>query len=150
MCTYKYIYKYTWRASSISVCCACCCRCNSLFSTSRSSPNMAIDLCWLICVIRLIHMCGMTYSYVCHWPVFHKYHDSSMRVTWLIHACDVIRYSCARHAHRATWPLSRVSRLPRLIQMCDMTHSYVWYSASRSSCNMAIDLRTSAMTHPCV
>ena len=50
-------------------------------------------------------MCDMTRS--------HVWHDSFTYVTWLIHMCDMTRFSCV------TW----------LIHMCDMTHSHVWHDS---------------------
>jgi len=38
-------------------------------------------ICLLICATWLIHVCGMTHSYV--------WHDSLRCVTWLIHMCDM-------------------------------------------------------------
>jgi len=49
----------------------------------------------------LVHMCDMTHSYV--------WHDSFIRVTWLIVCHD--SFICV------TW----------LIHVCGMTHSYVWH-----------------------
>jgi len=48
------------------------------------------------------------------------WHDSFIRVTWLIHMCDVT-HSYVWHDSfiRVTWP----------IHMCDMTHSYVWHDS---------------------
>ena len=46
-----------------------------------SSPPCRASTQWIQwgCVLRLIHMCAMTHSYVCH--------DSFICVPWLIHMC---------------------------------------------------------------
>jgi len=62
-----------------------------------------------ICVAWLIHMCGMTHSYVCH--------DSFIRVAWLIHMCAMADIR-VRH--------NTFICVPWLIHMCAMTHSHVW------------------------
>jgi len=61
----------------------------------------------IICVTCLIHMYGMTHSYVCH--------DSFICVTWLIHMCTM-NHAYVRHDSFlcATW----------LIQMCDLNQTY--------------------------
>ena len=70
----------------------------------------------------------MTHSYV--------WHDSFIRVTWLIHMCDI-----ADSLHDSficvTW----------LIHMCDMTHSYVWHD---SFICVTWLIRMCDMTHSCV
>jgi len=87
-----------------------------------------------VCVTWLIHMCGVTHSYVwhdsficvtwlinmCHMTHSHVWHNSFICVTWLIHMCDMIPshvwhdpFTCM------TWP----------IHMCDMAHSFVWHDS---------------------
>jgi len=51
----------------------------------------------------------MTHSYV--------WHDPFIRVTWLIHMCDM--------THSYVWHDSFIC-VTRPIHTCDMTHSYVW------------------------
>ena len=59
-----------------------------------------------ICVPRLIHMCAMTHSYVCH--------DSRLHSLFSLYATP--SYVCHDSFICVPW----------LIHMCDMTHSYVW------------------------
>ena len=67
-----------------------------------------------ICVICVMCvMCVMCYySYV--------WHDSFIRVTWLIHTCDM--------NHSNVWHDSFIC-VTWLIHICDMTHSYVWHDS---------------------
>jgi len=93
-----------------------------------------------ICVTWLIHMCGMTHSYV--------WHDSFTCVTWLIHMCDMTHsYATSGNCGSTCLPTERgdgggsflhtcvmtnshvwhdYSHVTWLIHMCDMTRSYVW------------------------
>jgi len=68
------------------------------------------NVCVCMRITWLIHMCDMTYS--------HVRHDSFTCVTWLIHMCDMT-YSHVWHDSFTcvTWR----------IHMCDMTHSHVWH-----------------------
>jgi len=61
-------------------------------------------------VTWLIHTCDMTHSYV--------WHDSFIRVTWLIRTCDM--------THSYVWHDSFV-HVTWLIRTCDMTYSHVWH-----------------------
>jgi len=45
-------------------------------------------------------------------------HDSCIRVTWLIHTCDM--------THAYVWHDSCI-RVTWLMHTCDMTHAYVWH-----------------------
>jgi len=63
-------------------------------------------------VTRLIHTCDMTHSFV--------WHDAFIRVTWFIHTCDM--------THSYVWHDAFI-RVTWLIHTCDMTHSYVWHDS---------------------
>jgi len=80
-------------------------------------------------------ICDMTHSYV--------WHDSFIRVTWLIHMCDcctaprpVYVTHMNESCHTYEWVVSHiwmsrayVSLLHRTAPcICDMTHSYVWHN----------------------
>ena len=86
--------------------------------------RLAIEIQWMtLQMCSRLHLCDMTCSYV--------WHDSFIRVAWLIHMCDV--------AHSYVWYDSFIC-VTWLIQMCDMnysnvghdsfmcdiTHTYVW------------------------
>ena len=84
------------------------------------------------CVRQLLRVCDVTHACVgdmthaCTWHVVScKWRDSSMRVTWLIHTCD----------------------MPLLMHMCDMSPSHLW-PASFSCVTCLIHL--CVMTHHCV
>ena len=62
-----------------------------------------------LCVISLIHTCGMTDS--------HVWHDEFTRVTWRIQTCDLI------HSH--VWH-DAFKRVIWFIRTCDMTDWHVW------------------------
>jgi len=62
----------------------------------------------------LIHTCDMTHVYV--------WHDSFIRVTWLIG----LKTSSTPHSH--VWHDS-LTYVTWLIHTCDMTHSYVWHES---------------------
>jgi len=81
------------------------------------------------CVTWLVHMCDMTHSYV--------WHDSFIRVTWLIpymwHDTFINMNESAQtnllcHTPVALYAghMSTIKCVTWLIHMCDMTHSYVW------------------------
>ena len=103
--------------------------------------NAFICVTWLVRVawlIRRIHRCNMTYSYVWHdsctcvtWLMTrtraithssysHMWHDSCICVTKLIQMRGMT-HSCVCHD-----PLIVFTCVIWLIRMCDMTHSYVW------------------------
>jgi len=77
---------------------------------------------WVIRVTWLIHICDMTHSYL--------WRDAFVRVTWLIYMCDMT-HSCVRHKwliHKWDMPHSCVSchiQMSCLIHMRDMIDSYV-------------------------
>jgi len=89
--------------------------------------------CWyvfhdsFIRVSWLIHMCDMTHSYVCR--------DSFICVTWLFRTC-VVTHSCVWHDSfvRVSWLIHMCdmthSRVLRCIRVCDTTCLYVWHDAS--------------------
>ena len=60
--------------------------------------------------------CDMTHSYV--------WHDSFMRVTWLIHACDILIHMFDM-TYSYVWRDSFIC-VTWLIHMCDVTHSHAW------------------------
>jgi len=70
-----------------------------------------VDL--LLWLVRLwVTRNDMTHSYV--------WHDSFVRVTWLIRTCDM--------THSYVWHDSFI-RVTWLIRTCDMTHLYVWHDS---------------------
>jgi len=77
---------------------------------------------WLIhmCGVTLsyMHMCDMTYTYVCR--------DSVVCVTWLIHVCDMT-HSCVWHD--SVMCVTHTLCVAWLCYMSDMTHSYVWHDS---------------------
>jgi len=82
--------------------------------TSATWRAMTSDM-WRGSFIRvtwLIHACDMTH--------LHVWHDPFISVTWFSRMCDMT-HSCGRHDSfmRVTW----------LIHMCDITHSYVWHDS---------------------
>jgi len=86
----------------------------------RCDNDSFTHVTWLIhvcdtCVTWLIHVCDMTPSHMCH--------DSFTCVIWLIHT------SLMTHpyvSHDIFWSHFRIHiRVPRLTQMCAMTHSHV-------------------------
>jgi len=88
-----------------------------------------------ICVASLVYMCDMTH--ISRVPYTRVRHASFTCATWPIHTCDKILSRAWRHSFIetkntgnavigirrtcATW------RVPCLIHMGDMTHSYVWH-----------------------
>jgi len=79
-------------------------------------------------VTWLIHTCDMTHSYVCETIHSCECHDSFMCVTWLIPICDM--------THLYVWHDSSICErndsflwVPWLIHVCDMTHSHVWHGS---------------------
>jgi len=108
-----------------------------------------------MCVTWLIHVCDVTHS--CVWR------DSFMCVTWLIHVCD--SFTCVTHSyvwhdsftcvtHSCVWHDSFRSRA-WLIQVCDMTQSFVWeldvQSHLMDSCTCGTWLtQVCDMAHSCV
>ena len=74
-------------------------------------------------VTWLIHTCIMTHAYVGH--------DSFTRVTWLIHTCGSasqrpLEMTCVCDmTHSYVWRNSFI-RVTWRIHTCDMAHSYVW------------------------
>jgi len=108
-------YSLTWTHSLIWVLCVSV-MCDMTFSSVCVCLHALVWITWLVHVRVvcewLLHVCGMTYSYV--------WHDSFMCVTWLIHTCDMT-HSYVRHDSFicVTW----------LIHMCDMTRSYVWHDS---------------------
>jgi len=65
-----------------------------------------------------LHMCDMTHSYV--------WHDSFIRVTWLIHMCDMTN-SCDIKSCFASFASSAI--VTRLVHLCDMTLPYVLHDS---------------------
>jgi len=80
-----------------------------------------------VCVASLIHMRDMTQR-------------ESVRVTWLIHMCDVTHsLACVRSVTRylARTKSARAASdvcVTWLMNTCDMTHSWVWCDSSLSVC----------------
>jgi len=70
-------------------------------------------------VTWLIHMFGMTHSYV--------WHDSFICVTWLVYTCDMTIRICGM-ANLYVWHDSFIC-VTWLLHMFDMTHSYVWHDS---------------------
>jgi len=105
-------------------------RASFIWDVPYSWETWLIDICdmtsWPI-YTEMIHSYGiyalfirdMTHLHV--WPdSFIVWHDSFIRVTWLIHLCDMT-HSHERHD-------SFICVIP-LIHMCDMIHSHVWYDS---------------------
>jgi len=86
-----------------------------------------------VCQTHNSSICDMTHdSSICvsdSWLI-HMWHDSFIRVTWLIHVCDMVHSCVWRGSFRG---ISVSARKPRdsfiretwLINVCDMTHSHV-------------------------
>ena len=72
-------------------------------------------------VTWLVHMCDMSRSYVWHYRF--------TRVTCLVFACDMTHSYLAWFIHMCHVLFLRVTWL---VHMCDMTHSYVWHNAFKS------------------
>jgi len=96
------------------------------------------------CVTGLIHMCDMSHSYV--------WHDSFLRMTWL-HMCGMTQ-SCFWHDWVMTYSHVRHDSfvcVTWLIQMIDMTHSFVWHGWFSDMTwpvhNVTWLIHTSAMKH---
>ena len=103
----------------------------SLLQSFHEQFDMTPWYAWHDSFIRvtwLIHTCDMTHSYV--------WHDSFIRVTWLIHTCDM--------THSYMWHDSFI-RVTWLIHTCDMTHLYVWHD---SFVHVTWLIHTCDMTHP--
>jgi len=105
-----------------------------------------------ICVPRLIHMCAMIHSYVCH--------DSLICVPWLIHMCALTHsYVCHFLFICVPWLIDMCAMthwyvchdsficVPWLIHMCAMTRSYVCHD---SFICVPWLVHMCAMTHSCV
>ena len=96
----------------------------------------------------VVYMCDMTHSCVWHdsfirvtWLI-HVWHDSFICVTWLIHMCAMTHSYMSHNSficvtwlihmcdmtHSYVWHDSFIC-VPWLIHMCDMTHSYVWHDS---------------------
>jgi len=80
----------------------------------------------------------------------YEWHDSFIRVTWLIHMCNMLRLQHRRHRLRlictcVTWLIPICDMTPSyvchdsflrviwLIHMCDMTLSFEWHASSTST-----------------
>jgi len=72
----------------------------------------ACSPCPQVRVTWLIHMCDITHS--------HVWHHSFICVTWLIHMCDM--------THSYVWHVPFIC-VTWLMHACDMTHSYVWHDS---------------------
>ena len=104
-----------------------------------------------MCDMTHSYMCDMTHSYmcdmthqcyivdlllwlVCLWVTRHDmthscvWHDSFVRVTWLIRTCDMTHSYMCDMTHSYVWHDSFIC-VTWLIRMCDTTHSYVWHDS---------------------
>jgi len=86
-----------------------------------------------LCVISIINMCDLT------WTLSYVWHDSFIRVTWLIHMCGLTQTYVWHDSLKCviwldsficvTWLVQCVERQQyhrHVIHTCDMTLSYVW------------------------
>jgi len=114
-----------------------------------SLPNTCcnIGVASLISVTWLIYMWDMTHLYVWHdsfvrvtWLIHiysYMWHDSFIRVTWLIYTCDMTyqyRFICVPWLALELivlafyiWSIYLLQYWCSVIHMCGMTHSYKWH-----------------------
>ena len=75
-------------------------------------------------------MCRTWHTYVYDMTHSYVWHDSFIRVTWLICTCDMtLSYVCVHM--RRTWHIQMCVQMCRIwhIHVCDMTPSYVWHDS---------------------
>jgi len=79
-----------------------------------------------------MHMCDIVWHVWRVWYVCHVWHDSSMRMTWLIHMRDMTHsYAWHDFSTRVTWLIHCVTWL---IHACGMTHLHAWHASSIFTC----------------
>jgi len=91
-----------------------------------------------MCVTSMIVICHMTHSYV-----YHVWHDSFIRVPWLVHTCDMTHWDvchdvwcvslvlriCDRWHMHSHVSLDPFTSLTWLLHVSCMTHSYLWHDS---------------------
>jgi len=79
------------------------------FSDNTRMTHLYVRHDAFLCVLSLLHICGMTHSYVCCTDT----HDSFICVTWRIHTCDTM----------CVWHDAFICAIS-LIHTCGTTYSY--------------------------
>jgi len=86
--------------------------------TNQSSRRRSLTVPWLI------HVCPVTHSYVCHWPMSHTQSIMSAEkseILWMRQRRRSLTHSYVCH--------DSFICVPWLIHMCAMTHSYVCHDS---------------------
>jgi len=136
VCTHMKWQVHVWHSLFISMFCDSFI-CNDTCTFDMTSSRVI----WLVHMSRDRCTCEMTHSHVT-WLI-HAWHDfirtwhvcrsfvwhaSFIRVTWLIHTCDMPNLSLRHTTDSYIWhgPFIFVTWL---MHTCDMTHSYVWHDS---------------------